>query len=136
MEFTLLQRVHKGGIWMEYDKMTVAQLKDILRENDLPVSGKKSELIERLSSLSLENELQNEDITDNIDLQEESNLEESDSEEFFEEDNDDDFYDDFTGIHTARQKPILNDETKNLLKFRAKQMKKQPAFRRQEWFRY
>ena len=46
---------------MEYDKMTVAQLKDILRENDLPVSGKKSELIERLSSLSLENELQNED---------------------------------------------------------------------------
>ena len=121
---------------MEYDKMTVAQLKDILRENDLPVSGKKSELIERLSSLSLENELQNEDITDNIDLQEESNLEESDSEEFFEEDNDDDFYDDFTGIHTARQKPILNDETKNLLKFRAKQMKKQPAFRRQEWFRY
>ena len=60
---------------MEYDKMTVAQLKDILRENDLPVSGKKSELIERLSSLSLENELQNEDITDNIDSQEESNLE-------------------------------------------------------------
>ena len=136
MEFTLLQRVHKGGIWMEYDKMTVAQLKDILRENDLPVSGKKSELIERLSSISLENELQNEDITDNIDSQEESNLEESDSDEFFEEDNDDDFYDDFTGIHTARQKPILDDETKNLLKFRAKQMKKQPAFRRQEWFRY
>ena len=136
MEFTLHQRVHKRGIWMEYDKMTVAQLKDILRENDLPVSGKKSELIERLSSIPLENELQNEDITDNIDSQEESNLEESDSDEFFEEDNDDDFYDDFTGIHTARQKPILDDETKNLLKFRANQMKKQPAFRRQEWFRY
>ncbi len=142
MEFTLLQRVHKGGIWMEYDKMTVAQLKDLLRENDLPVSGKKSELIERLSSLSSETELPNEDVTDNIDAKEEeaeSGSEESDSEEFFEEDNDDDdddFYDDFTGIHTARQKPILDDETKNLLKFRANQMKKQPAFRRQEWFRY
>ena len=124
---------------MEYDKMTVAQLKDLLRENDLPVSGKKSELIERLSSLSSETELPNEDVTDNIDAkeEEESIPEESDSEEFFEEDSDDDdFYDDFTGIHTARQKPILDDETKNLLKFRANQMKKQPAFRRQEWFRY
>ena len=92
MEFTLLQRAHKGGIWMEYDKMTVAQLKDLLRENDLPVSGKKSELIERLSSLSSEIELPNEDVTDNIDAKEEeadSDSEESDSEEFFEEDNDD-----------------------------------------------
>ena len=29
---------------MEYDKMTVAQLKDLLRENDLPVSGKKNRI--------------------------------------------------------------------------------------------
>jgi len=121
---------------MEYDKMTVAQLKDLLRENDLPVSGKKSELIERLSSISSEKEIPKEDLPDQeiIDAAEDSSEEESHSEDFFEDD--DDFYEDFGGIHTARQKPILDDETKNMLKFRAAQKKKQPAFRRQEWFRY
>ena len=123
---------------MEYDKMTVAQLKDLLRENDLPVSGKKSELIERISSISSETVIPTEEISDeNTDTREEtSNAEESDSEDFFEEEGDDDFYEDFGGIHTARQKPILDKETKDMLKFRAAQKKKQPAFRRQEWFRY
>ena len=54
MESILLLREHKGGLDMEYEKMTVAQLKDLLRENDLPVSGKKSELISRLSELPSE----------------------------------------------------------------------------------
>tara|TARA_Y100000768_G_scaffold350105_1_gene300100 strand:+ start:1474 stop:2178 length:705 start_codon:yes stop_codon:yes gene_type:complete len=128
--------VYKGGIWMEYDKMTVAQLKDLLRENDLPVSGKKSELVERLSSISSEKETPKEELSEEeiIDTEAGSIEEESFSEDFFEED--DDFYDDFGGIHTARQKPILDEETKTMLKFRAAQRKKQPAFRRQEWFRY
>ena len=39
-------------------------------------------------------------------------------------------------MHTARQKPVLDDETTNALKFRASQKKQQPAFRRQEWYRY
>ncbi|MBK64982.1 MAG: 50S ribosomal protein L32e [Euryarchaeota archaeon] len=121
---------------MEYDKMTVAQLKDLLRENDLPVSGKKSELVERLSSISSEKETPKEELSEEeiIDTEEDSIEEESFSEDFFEED--EDFYDDFGGIHTARQKPILDEETKTMLKFRAAQKKKQPAFRRQEWFRY
>ena len=34
---------------MEYEDMTVAQLKELLREADLPVSGNKSVLIERLT---------------------------------------------------------------------------------------
>ena len=121
---------------MEYDKMTVAQLKDLLRENDLPVSGKKSELVERLSSISSEKEIPKEELSEEeiSDTEADSVEEESYSEDFFEED--DDFYDDFGGIHTARQKPILNEETKTMLKFRAAQKKKQPAFRRQEWFRY
>ena len=121
---------------MEYDKMTVAQLKDLLRENDLPVSGKKSELVERLSSISSEKEIPKEELSEEeiSDTEAASVEEESYSEDFFEED--DDFYDDFGGIHTARQKPILNEETKTMLKFRAAQKKKQPAFRRQEWFRY
>jgi len=128
--------VHKGGIWMEYDKMTVAQLKDLLRENDLPVSGKKSELVDRLSSISPKEETPKEESSEEkiSDIEEVSNEEESDSEDFFEDD--DDFYEEFEGIHTARQKPILDDETKTMLKFRAAQKKKQPAFRRQEWFRY
>ena len=128
--------MHKGGIWMEYDKMTVAQLKDLLRENDLPVSGKKSELVDRLSSISSKEETPKEESSEEkiSDIEEVSNEEESDSEDFFEDD--DDFYEDFEGIHTARQKPILDDEIKTMLKFRAAQKKKQPAFRRQEWFRY
>ena len=34
----------------DYEGMTVAELKVLLREQGLPVSGKKSELIERLSN--------------------------------------------------------------------------------------
>jgi len=34
---------------VDYESLTVAELKDILREGGLPVSGKKSELIRRIS---------------------------------------------------------------------------------------
>jgi len=137
---------------MEYDNMTVAQLKDLLRENDLPVSGKKSDLIKRLSETNSDNnsnensasdEIINDDtkitstdvITHDSDKDEENDEENDDeSEDFFEED--DNFYEDFDGVHTARQKPVLDDETKANLKIRSMQRKKQPAFRRQEWFRY
>jgi large subunit ribosomal protein L32e len=131
---------------MEYDNMTVAQLKDLLRENDLPVSGKKSDLINRLSEIDtdsnenpISDEIANEDgnetstdtVTPDSDIDEEND---DKSEEFFEED--DNFYEDFDGVHTARQKPVLDEETKANLKIRSIQKKKQPAFRRQEWFRY
>ena len=137
---------------MEYDNMTVAQLKDLLRENDLPVSGKKSDLIKRLFETNSDNnsnensasdEIINDDtkitstdvITHDSDKDEENDEENDDeSEDFFEED--DNFYEDFDGVHTARQKPVLDEETKANLKIRSMQSKKQPAFRRQEWFRY
>lgn len=131
---------------MEYDNMTVAQLKDLLRENDLPVSGKKSDLINRLSEIDTDsnetpisdeiaNEDGNETSTDTVTPDSDSDEENDDkSEEFFEED--DNFYEDFDGVHTARQKPVLDEETKANLKIRSIQKKKQPAFRRQEWFRY
>ena len=112
---------------MEYEDMTVAQLKELLREADLPVSGNKSVLIERL--------IQNDDsLESNVDdsVQEESD----DFDDTF--DDEDDFFDeeDWDEIHTARQKPVLDEETKANLATRAAQMKKQPKFGRQEWFRY
>ena len=112
---------------MEYEDMTVAQLKELLREADLPVSGNKSVLIERL--------IQNDELLEsNVDdsVQEESD----DFDDTF--DDEDDFFDedDWDEIHTARQKPVLDEETKANLATRVAQMKKQPKFRRQEWFRY
>ncbi len=112
---------------MEYENMTVAQLKELLREANLPVSGNKSALIERLS----ENETPVESpVEDSVEDEVE------DFEDTFDEE--DDFFDedDWDDIHTARQKPVLDDETKAQLATRAAQMKKQPKFRRQEWYRY
>lgn len=112
---------------MEYEDMTVAQLKELLREADLPVSGNKSVLIERLTQ-------NDESLESNADdsVQEESD----DFDDTF--DDEDDFFDedDWDEIHTARQKPVLDEETKANLATRVAQMKKQPKFRRQEWFRY
>tara|TARA_B100000767_G_C19756971_1_gene533367 strand:- start:1202 stop:1918 length:717 start_codon:yes stop_codon:yes gene_type:complete len=132
---------------MEYDNMTVAQLKDLLRENNLPVSGKKSDLINRLSEIKSDIDSNENPISDEITIEEgnetstdadttgsEIDEEDDNSEDFFEED--DDFFEDFDGVHTARQKPVLDEETKINLKIRTMQKKKQPAFRRQEWFRY
>jgi large subunit ribosomal protein L32e len=108
---------------MEYENMTVAELKELLREAGLPVSGKKSNLIERLNESK---DLPQEDV-------EEVAVE--DVEEIFDED--EEFFDEeWDQVHTARQKPVLDDETKANLSIRAAQMKKQPKFRRQEWYRY
>ena len=115
---------------MEYENMTVAQLKELLREAKLPVSGNKSALIERLS----QNETSEESPVEI--LAEEDEEETFDEEEMFDEE--DDFFDEdeWDQIHTARQKPVLDEETKANLVTRAAQMKKQPKFRRQEWYRY
>ncbi|MEO2178597.1 MAG: SAP domain-containing protein, partial [Candidatus Poseidoniia archaeon] len=76
---------------MEYEEMTVAQLKDVLRERELPVSGKKAELIARLQEAD--------------DAAEEEFIDEVD-EDF---DEDDEFFDDeWDDFHVARQKPVLD----------------------------
>ena len=117
---------------MDYEGKTVAELKDLLRAAGLPVSGKKAELIARLQEAGdapapVEEAVEvSEDIADDVEIDEvEDDFE---GEEFY-----DDEWDDF---HTARQKPVLDDATKEALATRAAQKKKQPAFRRQEWFRY
>ncbi|MEK9909841.1 MAG: 50S ribosomal protein L32e [Candidatus Thalassarchaeaceae archaeon] len=112
---------------MDYDSMTVAELKDLLRDAGLPVSGKKADLIARLQEAADVPE-ESEEVEDLV--EEEMDIEEDkfESDDFFEDE-----WDDF---HTARQKPVLDDATKEALATRAAQKKKTPTFRRQEWFRY
>ena len=112
---------------MDYDSMTVAELKDLLRDAGLPVSGKKADLIARLQEAAdapEESEEVEEMVEEEMDIEED----EFESDDFFEDE-----WDDF---HTARQKPVLEDATKEALATRAAQKKKTPTFRRQEWFRY
>ena len=105
----------------EYENMTVAELKALLKEAGLPVSGKKSDLIERLS--------------DTIDDKDVVSLDEEDEsdEDWDEEDDWDDEEDD---VYVVKQKPVLDQETKDALVLRAEKKKKTPSFRRTEWFRY
>jgi large subunit ribosomal protein L32e len=108
----------------EYESMTVAQLKELLKEQGLPVSGKKAELIERLMESSGADE---EEVV-------EAAEEAAEEDDFFEED--EDWDDDEDEGHVAKQKPVLDEATQEALALRAAQKKKTPSFRRTEWFRY
>ena len=114
----------------EYEDMTVAELKVLLKELGLSSTGKKADLIERLKAAS-------EDVPE----EEPSVIEEADEEDADEDDDFDDFDDvwdddDEEEIHRAKQKPELDDETRKALATRDAQSRKQPKFRRQEWYRY
>ena len=120
----------------DYESMTVAQLKALLKEQGLPVSGKKSELIERLSSaqeeISEPEEVETsaaEDVADDDDFADESDDESDD-------DWDDDWDDEEDEGHVAKQKPVLSEDMQVALALRFEQKKKTPAFKRTEWFRY
>tara|TARA_B100001989_G_C24522001_1_gene456394 strand:+ start:248 stop:898 length:651 start_codon:yes stop_codon:yes gene_type:complete len=114
----------------EYENMTVAELKELLKEAGLPVSGKKADLIARLV------DSQEEDVTTSEDEITEEELD--DEEEDFEDDYEDEDWDDEDLVeeHVARQKPVLSDDLKASLALRAAQKKGTPKFRRTEWFRY
>mgnify|MGYP006156504371 CR=1 FL=1 len=101
----------------DYDTMTVAELKELLKEAGLPVSGKKADLIARLAETSAAEEAAP-----------------SDSEEDW--DDDGDWDEEAVEGHVAKQKPVLDEETKAALALRSEQKKKTPSFRRTEWFRY
>ena len=109
----------------DYDKMTVAELKELLKDAGLPVSGKKADLIARLQDGA-------EDSAPAEDIAEEEVSEESDD-DYEDEDWDDE---DVVEEHVARQKPVLSDDLKAALALRAAQKKGTPSFRRTEWFRY
>lgn len=110
----------------DYEDMTVAQLKELLKEAGLPVSGKKADLIARLEEGS--------DEPAPVEESAEEEVEEDDFEEDYEDEDWDD--EEFDEEHVARQKPVLSDDMKAALALRAAQKKATPSFRRTEWFRY
>jgi large subunit ribosomal protein L32e len=117
-----------------YEDMTVAELKALLKEAGLKVSGKKSELIERLveaQEAPEESEVveeATEEVVENTD----------DSAEDAEEDDwdDEDWDEEEDEGHVAKQKPVLSEDMKLALALRDEQKKKTPVFKRTEWFRY
>jgi len=112
----------------DYENMTVAQIKELLKEAGLPVSGKKADLIARLQ----------EGADEPAPVEEESAAEEEADDDFDSDYEDEDDWDDdeYDEEHIARQKPVLSEELKAALALRAAQKKATPSFRRTEWFRY
>ena len=108
----------------DYESMTVAQLKELLKEEGLPVSGKKSDLIARLHDAAGE--------ADEI-VEDEPLVEDVEDDESWE---DEDWDDETEDVYMVKQKPVLDDDMKAALALRAAQKKKTPSFRRTEWFRY
>jgi len=108
----------------DYESMTVAQLKEALKEMGLPVSGKKSDLIARLQEAAGQ--------ADDV-VEEEASVEEAEEDDAWD---DDDWDEDEDDVYMVKQKPVLDDEMKAALALRAAQKKKTPSFRRTEWFRY
>ena len=98
----------------DYENMTVAELKELLKEQGLPVSGKKADLIERLVDAAEEDDAPVEEVEASSDDAEEED-------DFFEDD--DDWDDDEDEVHVAKQKPVLDEATQEALALRAAQKK-------------
>ncbi len=108
----------------DYESMTVAQLKELLKEEGLPVSGKKSDLIARLHDAAGE--------ADEV-VEDEPLVEDAEDDDSWD---DEDWDDETEDVYMVKQKPVLDDDMKAALALRAAQKKKTPSFRRTEWFRY
>ncbi|MDG1549265.1 MAG: 50S ribosomal protein L32e [Candidatus Poseidoniaceae archaeon] len=121
-----------------YEDMTVAELKALLKEAGLKVSGKKSELMERLAEVQdapKESEVV-EEATEEVSDEAVENTDDS-TEDAEEDDWDDEDWDEEEDEgHVAKQKPVLSEDMKLALALRDEQKKKTPAFKRTEWFRY
>jgi large subunit ribosomal protein L32e len=121
-----------------YEDMTVAELKALLKEAGLRVSGKKSELIERLAEAQEAPEESEvvEEATEEVSDEVVENTDDS-AEDAEEDDWDDEDWDEEEDEgHVAKQKPVLSEDMKLALALRDEQKKKTPAFKRTEWFRY
>jgi len=128
----------------EYQDMTVAELKVLLKESGLPVSGNKSVLVARLSDNAEDDSVEETVVEETVveeaaEESQDSEETEEDSEddlEDFDDDDDEDWDDEESELHVAKQKPVLDDATKAALLLRAEQKKLTPNFLRTEWFRY
>tara|TARA_B100001094_G_scaffold115638_1_gene111560 strand:- start:1516 stop:2163 length:648 start_codon:yes stop_codon:yes gene_type:complete len=109
----------------DYESMTVAQLKEVLKEEGLPISGKKSELIARLVEA-------NGSADEPTETMDDAPADEASDDSWDDEDWDDETED----VYVVKQKPVLDESMKSALALRAAQKKKTPSFRRTEWFRY
>ena len=109
----------------DYESMTVAQLKEVLKEQELPISGKKSELIARLVEANGGADAADETTADAP--------EEAPSDDGWD---DEDWDDETEQVYVVKQKPVLDETMKAALALRAAQKKKTPSFRRTVWFRY
>jgi large subunit ribosomal protein L32e len=109
----------------DYESMTVAQLKEVLKEQDLPISGKKSELIARLVEA-------NGSAEESIETTADVPADEASDDSW----DDEDWDDESEEVYVVKQKPVLDETMKSALALRAAQKKKTPSFRRTEWFRY
>jgi len=109
----------------DYDSMTVAQLKELLKEQGLPVSGKKSDLIDRLQEAA--------GVADEAVVEDDAPVEEASEDDAWD---DGDWEDEEDDVYMVKQKPVLSEDMKAALALRSAQKKKTPSFRRTEWFRY
>ena len=122
---------------MAYEDNTVAELKDLLKERGLPVSGKKADLISRLVDAD-SNETRDESSDDNEIV--ENTTEDEDLQEGEVQDEEDEFYEEgdfeeWDEIHTARQKPVLDEETKSALQLRSEQKGNDSKMRKNRKYR-
>jgi large subunit ribosomal protein L32e len=114
----------------DYESMKVAELKDLLRERNLALTGKKDDLIARLLESDGESNEVSEDVEEDVVVE----VAADDNEDSWDDDDWDDNEDD--DVYMVKQKPVMSEEMKTALALRAAQQKKTPAFKRTEWFRY
>lgn len=115
----------------DYDSMTVTELKALLKELDLPVTGKKTDLIARLQEAA-----GTEDVAEATSEEASSPVAEDDVDNDASWDGEDWDVEEEDDVYMVKQKPVLDEEMKAALALRAAQKKKTPSFRRTEWFRY
>lgn len=115
----------------DYDSMTVTELKALLKELDLPVTGKKTDLIARLQEAA-----GTEDVAEATSEEASSPVEEDDVDNDASWDGEDWDVEEEDDVYMVKQKPVLDEDMKAALALRAAQKKKTPSFRRTEWFRY
>ena len=95
----------------DYESMTVAQLKELLKEQGLPVSGKKSELVARL--------MESEGVEAPAEEEEAPAATSDDS-----WDDDEDWDGEDEDVYVVKQKPVLDDSTKEALALRQHKRRK------------